>query len=63
MTKYRVELVRVTRRIIEVEAPKTMAAKKEIEEYGVAEAYADYPSFEESDTIEMKSVMPVSKVK
>jgi len=57
MSEYAVTITRLVTTVLKVDAPSAAAAKKQIEDYGVIEAWSDYTRTEESD------IGRVSKVK
>lgn len=46
MKKFRVQMIRTVLRTVVVEADNATAAKRRVREYGVAEAFSDFPELE-----------------
>ncbi len=61
MTKqFQVTVVRTIATVLTVEADSAAAARKQVDDYGIGEAWADYPHTEEDNQFRIKAVAKAS---
>jgi len=58
---FKVTIIRTIETTITVEAPSSASAKRQIREYGIEEAWADYPADDQKDSCRIRSAVEIKR--